>query len=254
MPSWKKVIISGSNAALNSLTVTNGITGSLFGTASFATSASFAVSSSRAVTSSYAVSSSNALTASFVLSSSYAISSSNALTASYVNTLNQNVLVTGSATIGALSAGASENTLTLGARDAANEGGQIGFNAPGGTYTSASFIDNWQNKARILKGKEIREFNGKKYIMETALHADLAIIKGWKADKAGNIVYNKTARNFNPMMATAAKTTVAEVEEIVESGSLDPNNIHTPCIYVHHLVQGINYRKPIEKLTVREKI
>jgi hypothetical protein len=152
MPSWKKVIISGSNAALNSLTVTNGITGSLFGTASFATSASFAVSSSRAVTSSYAVSSSNALTASFVLSSSYAISSSNALTASYVNTLNQNVLVTGSATIGALSAGASENTLTLGARDAANEGGQIGFNAPGGTYTSASFIDNWQNKARILKG------------------------------------------------------------------------------------------------------
>jgi 3-oxoacid CoA-transferase subunit A len=106
----------------------------------------------------------------------------------------------------------------------------------------------------VAKGKEIREFNGKKYIMETALHADLAIIKGWKADKAGNIVYNKTARNFNPMMATAAKTTVAEVEEIVESGSLDPNNIHTPCIYVHHLVQGINYRKPIEKLTVREKI
>jgi 3-oxoacid CoA-transferase subunit A len=105
----------------------------------------------------------------------------------------------------------------------------------------------------VAQDKEVREFNGKKYIMETALHADLAVIKGWKADKAGNVIYSKTARNFNPVMATAAKITVAEVEEIVEPGTLDANNIHTPCIYVHRLIQGTNYRKPIEKLTLRNK-
>ncbi len=117
-----------------------------------------------------------------------------------------------------------------------------------------AFFTNTGYGTIVAEGKEVREFGGKKYIMETALHADLAIIKGWKADKVGNIIYNKTARNFNPIMATAAKITVAEVEEIVETGSLDPNNIHTPCIYVHRFIQGISYRKPIEKLTVREKI
>jgi hypothetical protein len=137
MPNWKKVITSGSDASLNSLTVVNGITGSLFGTSSWA------VSSSRAITASYA------LTSSYVLN---AISASFASTASYVNTLNQNVLITGSLTVGSSSLGASENTLTLGARDSANEGGQIGFNAPGGTWTSASFIDNWSNQIRILRG------------------------------------------------------------------------------------------------------
>lgn len=106
----------------------------------------------------------------------------------------------------------------------------------------------------VAQGKEVREFDGKKYIMECALRADLAIIKGFKADRAGNIIYNKTARNFNPVMATAATITIAEVEEIVEDGELDPNNIHTPCVYVQRLIQGSNYRKPIEKLTVRERI
>ena len=106
----------------------------------------------------------------------------------------------------------------------------------------------------VAQGKEVREFDGKKYIMERALRADLAIIKGFKADRAGNIIYNKTARNFNPVMATAAMVTIAEVEEIVEDGELDPNNIHTPCVYVQRLIQGSNYRKPIEKLTVRERI
>jgi hypothetical protein len=129
--------------------------------ASFATqalSASFATTASYVQTAQTASYVQNAQTASYVLnavSASYvtqALSSSFASTASYVNTLNQNVLITGSLTVGASSAGASENTLTLGARDTSNEGGQIGFNAPGGTYTSASFIDNWQNKARILKG------------------------------------------------------------------------------------------------------
>lgn len=101
------------------------------------------------------------------------------------------------------------------------------------------------------EGKETREFNGKQYVMERALHADLAIIKADRADATGNLVYNKTARNFNPIMATAARTTIAEVEEIVEE--LDSNNIHTPCIYVHRLIQGEVYYKPIEKVTNRER-
>ncbi|KAJ6645007.1 Leucine--tRNA ligase [Pseudolycoriella hygida] len=99
----------------------------------------------------------------------------------------------------------------------------------------------------VEEGKEQREFNGEKYLMETALFADLAIIKGWKADKSGNVIYNKTARNFNPIMASAAKITVCEVEEIVETGSLDPNNIHTPNIYITRLVVGEKYEKRIEQ-------
>ncbi len=105
----------------------------------------------------------------------------------------------------------------------------------------------------VAEGKEIKEFNGQQYIMEEGLFADLAIIKGYKADKSGNIIYNKTARNFNPVMATAAKITIAEVEEIVENGQLDPNNIHTPSVYINRLIQGQNYEKRIEKITTRER-
>lgn len=105
----------------------------------------------------------------------------------------------------------------------------------------------------VAEGKEIREFNGEKYLMETALFADLSIIKGWKADKAGNIIYNKTARNFNPVMATAAKATICEVEEIVTIGTFDPNNIHTPSIFISRLIQGEKYEKRIEKITNKIK-
>ena len=106
----------------------------------------------------------------------------------------------------------------------------------------------------VEEGKEVRVFNGEKYLMETSLFADLAIIKGWKADFDCNVVYNKTARNFNPIMATAAHTTICEVEEIVETGSLGADNIHTPSIFVHRLVLGNNYKKPIEHITNLESI
>lgn len=103
----------------------------------------------------------------------------------------------------------------------------------------------------VADGKETRIFNGETYVMEQALRADLAIIKGYKADHNGNVIYNKTARNFNPVMATAADVTICEVEEIVESGELDPDNIHTPGIFIHRLFCGQNYQKRIEKLTTR---
>lgn len=105
----------------------------------------------------------------------------------------------------------------------------------------------------VSEGKEIREFDGAKYVMERGIFADLAIIKGHKADKFGNVIYNKTARNFNPIMATAAKITICEVEEIVHIGQLDPDNIHTPGIYIQRLIQGSNYEKRIEKVTTRHK-
>ena len=105
----------------------------------------------------------------------------------------------------------------------------------------------------VSEGKEVREFDGKKYIMEQGIFADLAIIKGYKADKFGNVIYNKTARNFNPVMATAAKITICEVEEIVEIGQLDSDNIHTPGIFIDRLLQGNNYEKRIEKITNRNK-
>ena len=102
-------------------------------------------------------------------------------------------------------------------------------------------------------GKETKLFDGELYVMEKALYADLSIIKGWKADGSGNVVYNKTAQNFNPIMATASKITVCEVEEIVETGGFDANHIHTPGIYVHRLVKGEKYEKRIEKLTTRDR-
>lgn len=103
----------------------------------------------------------------------------------------------------------------------------------------------------VAEGKEVREFDGRMYVMETAFKADFAFVKAWKGDKWGNLVYRKTARNFNPMMATAAKITVAEVEQLVEVGELDPDLVHTPSIYVKRIFQGELYEKRIERRTVR---
>jgi 3-oxoacid CoA-transferase subunit A len=104
----------------------------------------------------------------------------------------------------------------------------------------------------VGENKEMREFDGRTYVMERALRADYALIKAWKGDKWGNLVYRKTARNFNPMMATAARVTIAEVEELVEPGELDPDSVHTPSIYVKRIFQGEVYEKRIEKRTVRK--
>lgn len=105
----------------------------------------------------------------------------------------------------------------------------------------------------IADGKPTQQFDGEWYVMETALKADLSIIKAWKADKMGNLIYRKTARNFNPMMATAGKITVVEVEEIVEVGELDADNIHTPAVFVDRIVLGTNYEKRIERRTTTPK-
>jgi len=104
----------------------------------------------------------------------------------------------------------------------------------------------------IAEGKEVREFDGRPCIIERALRADFAFIKAWKGDKWGNLVYRKTARNFNPMMATAARVTIVEVEELVEVGQLPPDLVHTPSVYVHRIFQGASYEKRIEKRTVRQ--
>ena len=104
----------------------------------------------------------------------------------------------------------------------------------------------------VAEGKEVREFDGRNYVMETGLVADLAIFKAWKADERGNLVFRKTARNFNPMMATAGKVTVVEVEEIVPVGSIDPDHIHTPGVYVDRLFVG-QFEKRIEQRTVRQR-
>jgi 3-oxoacid CoA-transferase subunit A len=103
----------------------------------------------------------------------------------------------------------------------------------------------------VAQNKETREFGGRMYLMEHALNADFALVKAWKGDKWGNLVYRKTARNFNPMMATAAKTTIAEVEHLVEPGELDPDTVHTPSVYVKRIFQGELYEKRIEKRTIR---
>tara|TARA_R110002096_G_scaffold176492_2_gene352719 strand:+ start:880 stop:1584 length:705 start_codon:yes stop_codon:yes gene_type:complete len=104
----------------------------------------------------------------------------------------------------------------------------------------------------IAEGKEHKDFDGETYIMETGLVADVSIVKAWKADTEGNLVYRKTARNFNPMMATAGKVTIVEVEEIVEAGALDPDNIHTPGIFVQRIIKG-EHEKRIEQRTVRSR-
>jgi 3-oxoacid CoA-transferase subunit A len=105
----------------------------------------------------------------------------------------------------------------------------------------------------IAEGKEHKEFNGETYILETGLVADVALVKAWKGDKEGNLIYRKTARNFNPMMATAGKITIAEVEELVAVGELDPDQIHTPGIFVQRIIQSQDLEKRIEQRTIREQ-
>jgi 3-oxoacid CoA-transferase subunit A len=105
---------------------------------------------------------------------------------------------------------------------------------------------------KVAEGKEVREFDGRKYVMERGIVGDFALVKAWKGDKFGNLVFRKTARNFNPMAATAGKITIAEVEELVEVGELDPDQIHTPGIFVQRIFQGRNYQKRIEQRTVRK--
>jgi 3-oxoacid CoA-transferase subunit A len=105
----------------------------------------------------------------------------------------------------------------------------------------------------VAEGKETRQFDGENYVMETGLVADLSLVKAWKGDTEGNLIYRKTARNFNPMMATAGKVTVAEVEHLVQPGELDPDAIHTPGIFVDRIFRGTNYLKHIERKTTRER-
>lgn len=104
----------------------------------------------------------------------------------------------------------------------------------------------------VAEGKELREFNGKSYLLEYAFEADFALVKAWKGDTTGNLVFKETARNFNPLMAMAGRVTIAEVEQLVPAGELDPDHIHTPGIYVHRIFEGSNYEKRIEQRTVRK--
>ena len=121
---------------------------------------------------------------------------------------------------------------------------QAGFPA---FYTPAGY------GTEVAEGKEVREFNGKMYVLEQAFEADFAFIKAWKGDEAGNLIFKGTARNFNPNMCGAAKITVVEVEELVSAGSLDPNQIHVPGIFVQRIFEGTDYEKRIEQRTVRSK-
>ena len=104
----------------------------------------------------------------------------------------------------------------------------------------------------VAEGKETREFDGRPYVLERGMRADFALIKAWKGDRWGNLVYRKTAMNFNPMMATAARVTIVEVEHLVEPGELDPNHVHTASVFVHRILQGKNYEKRIERRTLRK--
>jgi 3-oxoacid CoA-transferase subunit A len=128
---------------------------------------------------------------------------------------------------------------TLAERIRAGGAGIPAFFVPAGTGTI------------IAQGKETRAFEGKEYVMETALKADFALVKAFKGDKEGNLIYKKAARNFNPMMAAAARVTIAEVEELVEIGELDPDFIHTPGIYIRRILKGERYEKRIERRTLR---
>ena len=127
---------------------------------------------------------------------------------------------------------------TLAERLRAGGAGIPGFYTPTGVGT------------KIADGKEIRQFNGRDYILEKGITGDFAFVKAWKGDKFGNLIYRKTARNFNPMIATAGKITIAEVEELVEVGYLDPDHVHTPGVYIQRIFQGKNYQKRIEQRTV----
>lgn len=129
---------------------------------------------------------------------------------------------------------------TLAERSRATGAGIPAFYTPAGYGTE------------VAEGKETREFNGKMYVMEKAFDVDFALVKAWKGDTHGNLIFRKTSRNFNPLMAMAGKITIAEVEELVPAGELDPNEIHTPGIFVQRIFQGVNYEKRIEQRTVRE--
>jgi len=128
---------------------------------------------------------------------------------------------------------------TLAERIRAGGAGIPAFYTPAGVGTT------------VAEGKEVREFKGRQYLMEEGLTADFALIKAWKADQHGNLIYRKTARNFNPMMATAARCTIAEVEEIVAAGELEPDSIVTPGVYVHRVVKGAQFSRRIERRTTR---
>lgn len=147
---------------------------------------------------------------------------------------------------------------TLAERIRAGGAGIPAFYTPTGAHTAISegglpVLYNADGSVKKYSDKkEIRSFDGRDYVLEPAIKGDFALVKAWKADRSGNLIYRRTARNFNPMMATAAKITIAEVEEIVEIGSLDPDTIHTPGIYVHRLIQGDKYEKRIERRTVRK--
>lgn len=105
----------------------------------------------------------------------------------------------------------------------------------------------------VAEGKEVRNFNGKEYLLEYAFESDFALIKAWKGDTQGNLVFHETARNFNPLMAMAGKITIAEVEELLPAGHLHPDHVHTPGIFVHRIFEGVNYEKRIEQRTVRKR-
>jgi len=154
---------------------------------------------------------------------------------SYVgeNRLLESLLLAGKLTVTLIPQG------TLAERIRAGGSGIPAFYTPAGVGTL------------VAEGKEVREFDGRAYLMERALTADFAFVRAWRGDRLGNLVYRKTARNFNPMMATAAKITIAEVEELVEPGQLEPDSIITPGIYVQRIIQGANYERRIERRTLR---
>ena len=129
---------------------------------------------------------------------------------------------------------------TLGERLRAGGVGVAGFYTPTGVGT------------QIAEGKEVRVFNGRKYLLETGIRGDFALVKAWKGDRQGNLVFRKAARNFNPLCAMAGKVCIAEVEQLVEVGELHPDQIHTPGIFVHRIIQGEHYEKRIEQRTVKE--
>ncbi|HVK65265.1 MAG TPA: CoA transferase subunit A [Polyangium sp.] len=147
---------------------------------------------------------------------------------------------------------------TLAERIRAGGAGIPAFYTPTGAHTAISegglpVLYNPDGSVKKFSDKkEIRSFNGRDYVLEPAIRGDVAIVKAWKADRYGNLVYRRTAMNFNPMMATAAKVTIAEVEELVEVGALDPDTIHTPGLYVHRVVVGAKYEKRIERRTVQK--
>ncbi len=130
---------------------------------------------------------------------------------------------------------------TLGERLRAGGVGVAGFYTPTGVGT------------QIAEGKEVRVFNGRKYLLETGIRGDFALVKAWKGDRQGNLVFRKAARNFNPLCAMAGKVCIAEVEQLVEVGELHPDQIHTPGIFVHRIIQGEHYEKRIEQRTVRPR-